>query len=130
MDRLITVLAWVLMALGFSMLVSVCSGCGAEVCDEGPPDGAATSVEVLEGDCGALEEGALSGCASRGDPDVCGLQWDCYGVPLTDGRVIRGGNVVGRTTPTLEGWTAEVWIGGELEGGGRCGGIYTLRAER
>ena len=125
------VVAWVLIGIGLMMLAHTCSGCGsADVCDLGPPDGTPAVVELLDGDCGALEEGALAGCASRRDPDVCGLQWDCYGVPLEDGRVIRGGNVIGRTTPTAEGWTAEVWIGGELEGGGRCGGMYALRAER
>ena len=125
------VVAWVLIGIGLMMLAHTCSGCGsADVCDLGPPDGTPAVVELLDGDCGALEEGALAGCASRRDPDVCGLQWDCYGVPLEDGRVIRGGNVIGRTTPTDDGWTAEVWIGGELEGGGSCGGMYALRAER
>ena len=129
------VVAWVLIGIGLMMLAHTCSGCGsADVCDLGPPDGTPAVVELLDGDCGALEEGALAGCASRRDPDVCGLQWDCYGVPLEDGRVIRGvirgGNVIGRMTPTDDGWTAEVWIGGELEGGGSCGGMYALRAER
>lgn len=131
MIDLARVVAWLLIALGLGLLLNVCSGCSSgEVCDEGPPDGAPVRVEPIDGDCGALEEGALTACASRRDPDVCGLQWDCYGVPLADGRVIRGGNVIGRSERTEDGWRAEVWIGGELEEGGRCGGMYALRGER
>lgn len=116
MDRFAMVVAAVLFA-----------ACGSVPCEPEPDPSSVLALERLSGDCGALAPWVPEVCASRGDPDVCGVQWDCYGLALEDGREIVGGNVIGRVD-ALEGggWISEAWVGGELEDGSRCEGVYLI----